>query len=389
MGDVELQRLAAEALGICSKKGDRDAHDGLLQALSSEDLAVRRAVALAMGRLARPGAGDNLATTLSFDDSKDRFLHDGILRGVERLGKPGIAALISLAESGVQKDTDQVVEAFLGLRSCPAFDALPTLLKHMHVVSGQRADLIRSALNYQLDPPVSLEPIVACVASPSRETSAVKKAILEVLGTPGTLKGAKADVLVIWLLADGNGEVRVRAITTAARMRLSKAGPILAKRLEKEDLPASEQLAVIKALRRLPTKEAVPALEKVLTSDKSSAPLRRVAVIAAGATAEGARLVGKLYLEKKLPKGLLPEVSAALAKHSSKDAESAKLLAEVKKIDPGKEHHEEAGKRVHHRVTENTEGRQKSGEGRKRGVALTRFSSSLLFLVFPLPLCSL
>jgi putative membrane-bound dehydrogenase-like protein len=297
-GDAELQRLAAKALGQCAKKADRNASNALLQELTSDDFALRRAVALAMSRLASPGAADSLATSLSFDKSKDVFLRDGILRGLEMLGKPGIDALISLADSGVQKDTDRVVEAFQGLRSREAFAALPTLLKHMHVSSAQRVELIRSALNYLLEPGVALEPIVAVVAAEKKETSAVKKALLDVLATPGTVKGAKAKKWLLSMLTDDNAEIRLSALAAAAEMRLSKAGPILAKRLGAEKVSAAETRAVLKAL---------------------------------AATAEGARLAGKLYLEKKLPESLRGEVVAALQRHADKDPDAAKLLAKVKK----------------------------------------------------------
>jgi quinoprotein glucose dehydrogenase len=360
-GDGELQRLAAEALGRCAPKADRAAHDALLEALASDDFAVRRAVALAMGRLARPGAGDNLASALSFDDSRDRFLRDGILRGIERLGKPGIDALLALADSGVQKDTDRVVEAFLGLNSRAAFNALPALLKHRHVTSSQQADLIRSAVNYQLDPPVSLDPIAACFPEPRKETSAVKKSILDVLATPGTVKGPRAGDLVIALIDDDNREVRMQALATAARMRLDKAAPVLVKRLGSDKLVMAERLAIVRAFRGVPPKVAIPTLETLLTNEKvkvgkeaflTLSAVDRVAartaakellsskdpavqlkgVVVVGATAEGARLVGKLYLENKLPRSLQPEVTAALAEHADKDAEAAKLLAEVKKL---------------------------------------------------------
>jgi putative membrane-bound dehydrogenase-like protein len=298
-GDGELQRVAAEALGLWAKKADRNAHNTLLLALATEDRSVKRAVALAMGRLAGPGAGDNLATTLSFDNSRDAELRDGILRGLELLGKSGIDALIALADSGVQKDTDRVALAFLGLRSREAFAALPTLLKHRHVSSGQRADLIRSAARYVLDPPVSLDGIVAEVARQAKETSEVKKALLEVLGMPGGAeRGAKAAGLVVSLLKDDDAEVRLLAI---------------------------------KALRVVPSREAQAPLEKLLVNEKSSAALRREAVAVLGATAEGARLAAKLYLEKKLPKSLLPEVTEVLRKHAASDKEAKKLLMEVAK----------------------------------------------------------
>jgi mono/diheme cytochrome c family protein len=57
--------------------------------------------------------------------------------------------------------------------------------------------------------------------------------------------------------------------------------------------------------------------------------LRADAVQVLGTTAEGTRYVGKLFVEKKLPRELLTEVSEALRKYAARDEGSAQLLAEV------------------------------------------------------------
>src|SRR5262249_13750802 len=190
--DADLARHAAGLLGLYAKTGDRTVQEGLLKALSEEDRAARRAVALAMGRVAGPGAADSLATALSFDDGKDAYLRDGYLRALELLGKDGVVALLSLADSGVQKDTDKVVDAFAALRTRPAFDAIPALLRSPHVSAEQAAGLVRAAARYPLRPPASLDPIVASVAALTNADAGVTQALLEVLALPDTAKGAKA-----------------------------------------------------------------------------------------------------------------------------------------------------------------------------------------------------
>src|SRR5262249_3973930 len=157
-------RLAADGLALNVARGDRDANAALLTALASEDLALRRAVALAMSHVGGPGAADNLASALSFDDTGDVFLRDGLVRALEGLGKPGIAARLALADSGVRKDLDRVVEAFTALRTRPGHEALPRLLKRPHLSDAQRAALVRCANNYLLDPPISLEPLAGALA---------------------------------------------------------------------------------------------------------------------------------------------------------------------------------------------------------------------------------
>ncbi len=78
-GEKPLRRLAADGLGLNAPRGDKTAQDYLLKALNDNDLSVRRAAALAMGRIAAPGAADALINTLAFDDSEDVYLRDGIV----------------------------------------------------------------------------------------------------------------------------------------------------------------------------------------------------------------------------------------------------------------------------------------------------------------------
>lgn len=180
-GEVPLRCRAAEALGLHAVKGDAGVHHSLLRALNDNDLSLRRAAALAMGRLAAAGAADALVNTLVFDDSGDVYLRDGLTRAIESLGKPGIERLLALAESGVEKDTACVVNCFAALRSRPAYEGLPELLKYPHLTAAQRVKLIRSCGNYLLDPPISLDPIAAYLSSPAGQAAEVKQAGAELL----------------------------------------------------------------------------------------------------------------------------------------------------------------------------------------------------------------
>jgi quinoprotein glucose dehydrogenase len=137
----DLRRLAAEGLGRLSRPGDRDAHEALIQALSDEDPAVRRAVLLAIARVNAAGAADVLVNALQFDEGKDKLLHDGILCALERLGRPAMDKLLALADSGEDADRARVVAAFLDFRSPSAAQALPMLLRNVHLTPAQRAAL--------------------------------------------------------------------------------------------------------------------------------------------------------------------------------------------------------------------------------------------------------
>jgi quinoprotein glucose dehydrogenase len=174
-GEPPLRHLTANVLGRSAAHGDKRVHEALFKVLNDNDVALRRAAALAMGRLGSPGAIDALVNTLAFDESGDLYLRDGLIRAIERLGKPGVVGLLGLAESGVKKDTDRVVEVFAALRTRAGFEALPTLLKYPHLTVLQRVKLIRSCGNYLLDPPIALDTIKAYLATPAGQAEEIKQ----------------------------------------------------------------------------------------------------------------------------------------------------------------------------------------------------------------------
>jgi quinoprotein glucose dehydrogenase len=313
-------------------------------------------VAVAMARVAGPGAGGNLAATLAADDGKDRVLHDGLVRALEMLGKPGIDALISVADSGVQKDTDHVATTFLGLRTRAAFDALPRLLKNPHLSTAQRVALVESTLNYHFAKPLSFEAIIAAVASNAKESDEVRVAVLKALVACGAATGPKTTAFVVAQLGNNNLDVRAAALKTAGALRVTAASAVLVKALAGE-LSPEERLATVEALRHAGVKEmevweavrrqlrdGSPSLKreslrtlailhpetalaeaKAFLLDKD-AKLQREAVVVSGLSAAGAKRVGHLWQEGKLPKTLRAAVVAALTAWAKKDAKCAKLL---------------------------------------------------------------
>jgi putative membrane-bound dehydrogenase-like protein len=365
-GDADLRRLAADGLGLNAKKKDDAAHLALQKALADDEPAVRRSAALAMGRLGGDGSVDALTKQLAADDGKDVVLLDGYVRAVESLGKPGIQGLIELADSGVQKDLERVVEVFTMLRTRPAAEALPTMLKNVHINDKQKAALLRSYSNYLLDPPVSVEPALEYLLAHPKEPASVQLAGLEVLSMNNALKGDKAGDWLLSLLDEKDPDVRVSVIKAVEDTKLRKAAPRLVKLLRDLERPLTEQLAAVKALRVLDDKTGVGILKEIagdttaLTEaqntlrieslrtlavlnraegvkasraalEKYDAPLVYPAVQILGDDADGARFAAKLYLDKKLPRELLPPVSDALRKHSEKNQDIATMLTEVMK----------------------------------------------------------
>ncbi|MFO0841184.1 MAG: HEAT repeat domain-containing protein [Gemmataceae bacterium] len=236
-------------LGLYASKGDRSATDALAKALTSDDRAVRRSVALALGRVGGSGAADSLASALSFDDGSDAYLSDGLARGLERLGRPGIDALLSLANSGVQKDSDRVLEVFLTFRTRPAFDALVRLLENPHLSFKQRADLVRSAGQYRLDPPASLDPLLAHVEGHDGAAD-LHGAMLHALAMPAAPLSTKGEAFAVATLSrkEAGDEPRRSAIRVLAR---TASGSRTAGRLWLDGrVPGEFRKDVVAALRK-------------------------------------------------------------------------------------------------------------------------------------------
>jgi HEAT repeat protein len=153
----DVRRLAADGLGRHSPAGYKAAHEALVHALGDQDPAARRAIVLAMGKIAAANAEDPLVNAFQFDEGKDAYLSEGIVRAIEHLGKPGMDKLLALADSGMDKDLERVVEAFLSFRTRAAREALPVLLKNVHLTDEQKADLRRSASNHDDEEPKELK----------------------------------------------------------------------------------------------------------------------------------------------------------------------------------------------------------------------------------------
>jgi quinoprotein glucose dehydrogenase len=382
--DPAVRRLAAEGLGLNSKPGDRTVHEALLQVINDDDALVRRTVALAMARIGADGAEDVLVSALQNDPGKDEYLFDGLVRAVENLGKRGIEKLQALADSGVAKDLERTVEAFQALRTRPAYEALPELLKNYHLSPEQKAALLRSFNNYLLDPPISVEPaldfLLALPKAPPRglevppkvareleSLTPVKLAGLAVLTAAGQLDSPKLEQWLLAMLDDKDNGVRLGVIKAVEETRLAKAGPRLAHDLADKLRPAAETIAIVKTLGTLREQGATPTLKAILRDaelagtadgpklrlealralttidpgaakefatvflDTSDPPLRMEAILVLGALPDGARLVAQRFLDKKLPRELLPQVADTLRKHTDKNPELAALLSEVMK----------------------------------------------------------
>ena len=178
--DAQLRRLAAECLGRNSPKLDPAVQEALLFVLADAEPASRRSVALAMARVAAPDAADCLTTALTFDIGSDPYLRDGLVRALERLGKPGLERLLALANSGEPDRLELAIASWSALRAPLAIELLPQLLSNPHLHTEQRVRLVRSLARFQKMRPNDFLSILRSLAEQAPRDPEVWIAVLDV-----------------------------------------------------------------------------------------------------------------------------------------------------------------------------------------------------------------
>ncbi|MFO0864520.1 MAG: PVC-type heme-binding CxxCH protein [Gemmataceae bacterium] len=372
---ADLRRTAAEALSLHVKK-DANAHEALVAGLGERDRLVLRQFYIALGKNNAPGAGEVLANALTNDRGKDAYLRDGILRAIEYSGKEAFDALLVVTDSGQQEDTDRVADAWLAFRTKAAADRIPTLVQNVNLSGAQKASLIRSYSNYQLDPPIDVKPVSDLLkslpaiekddpkaAEKIAEQTPVKLAAIEILASHGAANSDQPRTMLVGMLSEKDLTVRMSVIKAIDDSKTTQAATVLADRLEMAENTA-EKIAIAKTLGRLQDKKVAAKLEaafaakdldakvrlelfrslvaleakrmakpaEAILAEKDADPelVREAVIVAVQQSVEGARKVGRLFVEKQLPRTLLPEVADGLRKHAN-DAECAKLLSDAMK----------------------------------------------------------
>ncbi len=353
----DVRRAAIDAIGLHAKTNDYRVVETLMKAIGDNNPAVRRATAMALGRINSDAAPSALINGYVADHDGDAFLKDGYIRALEKLGKPGIDALLTLASSG-DKERDMAIEAFLALRTKPAADALPELLLRPDITVAQREALIRSFTNYQFDPPLSLDPLADYLSRRPNEPFEVIRAAVEVFAASGTTDATKATQLVLNLLTRPDEEVRLVAIKAIEDARLTGAAPKLIAILTDAKNPEAERTAAVRALRVLGERQAIVPIQAMLIDkhpatlkaealrtlaaldittartaaekllDQPDPTLLHEAVIVLATTKPGAKLIAERFVAKKLPRDFFPQVTEALKKFND-DPVIDKLQTEV------------------------------------------------------------
>ncbi len=359
--EPDIRRVVAELLGRNAAKSDFAVNEALAKRLEDDAAAVRRAAALALGRLGANGAADAVIHAWKADDGQDAYLTDAYIRAFERIGTRAMNALLAVATSGKPADTEMVVKAFAAMRTREAADALPELLGNVHLKAEQRAGLIRSYTNYIFETPVSLEPLAEFLAKRPKEPAAVLIAGLDVMAEANSLGGGKPAAFVVGLLAAPDEGVRMAALAAVEKNRLASAAGALKAMFVDGQKSLGERTAILKAMRAIPNADFAAAVRAVLESKTEPATVKAEAlrtlaafdppaarklaevllenpdptliaeaIATLGSSKAGAKLIGEKYLAKKLPRDLFPRVSESLRKFPD-DPVIAKLNADVMK----------------------------------------------------------
>jgi putative membrane-bound dehydrogenase-like protein len=353
----DIRRCVVEGLALYADRSDPHLVEELLKKLGDPEPSVRRAVALALGRIGGPPVAQALVNSYLADVKGDAFLKDGYIRALERLGKPGIEAILTLAASG-DRERNVAVEMYLALRSREAAELLPQLLERPDLTVPQRAALVRSFGNYLLDPPLSLRPLSEYLQRRPEEHLDVVRAAIEVFAASGEDNSQQAVQLVERLLRDPRAEVRRVGITAAEDLRLRPIVPVLIELVTDPRHSEADRLAAIRALRMINDPRAAPVLQDIVQGgypaiikvealrglklmkpneaqviaqrllEEADPQLLAEAIAVLTPTKAGARLVAERYLARKIPQDYYPQITEALQKFAD-DPALAKLRTEV------------------------------------------------------------
>jgi len=387
--NAELRRLALDGLSrnVTAEQVSADKLQKVAARLSDPSAAVRRAAGLALGQLGslfpegdsqRSVAAQLLLAALEKDDRSDVFLHDGLLRGLERTGKPGIDLLVAQALSADGKAREFAVSEFQALRIRPAATGLDEVLRRGEKLQpAQWTRLLTTYRDIQLDPPVDMQGVVGwLVAHPQAEVE-VQLGALESLAKVGARHPEQTLPTVLRLLEHENPATRVATIRVIGDNQLRAAAQPLAAALRDNRRGADERRAIIETLGKLrqrsgfatidPNQKGVelvlddlaavaadpaaglvrsdalallaqidfakaqPLAEALLDSEDVTAAGSALNIL--GADAKRAAAIADRFLAGKVNRALLPQVAAVLARHAAADKSGkfAALSAEVLK----------------------------------------------------------
>jgi len=389
--DADIRRSAATAMDHnCDNRIAQRLAELLLNDMGNrspdDSPAALRAKALALGSIAsretvsravRDSASVILLGLLQ-TMNQDVYLHDGILRGIERLKDAGMEKLLGLLDSDDPRQQELGISAFESLRTRPAAKALDRLLPSKAFASlnpPQKSRLVSAYRHILVEPPIDSSAVVEYLEQHPSSDVGVKVAALETIGLVGGVESNRTTELAVRLLAEGDPDVRKRVIDSIGNARLTLAARPLVDALADNGRDIEERRAIINTLSKLrsivlpftgvPTSKGVENVVNELrdvAADPDAGALRADALtllanvdfelakpvayahledadplVSAGAVnvlgsrSEEAKAVARRFTAGSLPKSLLPNVAEGLRRHVAADSsgEIAELIKAV------------------------------------------------------------
>lgn len=343
---ADVRRLAAQALSWEPTERRPGLVPTFVAHLNERDGHVLRELALAIGRHGWSvpfDAAPTLTAWLLAHPDEDVVTRDAFIRGLERLGDPGVEEIARLIRSGQADERAKAVAIYSAFRTAPAAKRLPDLVKTAGLTSDERLALVKMFKDIPLNIPTPTEGLADFVAEHPEFDPAIKRATLEVC----LLAGNPAGSLVLKLLDDRDDSVRLPATESAGRAHPAGAAEKLIHRLSESDRSTPERSAIVRALasfgaaghsaieaaykrfgddpafrsvalRALADGDRVRAEPLALEAVQSDrGPLRAVALQILSETPQGALALGRVFLERKLDRADLPLVVAALRRYDT------------------------------------------------------------------------
>ncbi|MCA9200777.1 MAG: HEAT repeat domain-containing protein, partial [Planctomycetales bacterium] len=383
----DVRRLAAEALNRHGVLDQKTVDVLLNSARSDAHPAVRRATALAAGRMAERSIPDvaqgelirtvatHLLTTLASTDRQDVYLFDGILRAIEYCGAAGMEPLVAAIQSGDQQQIDFSIGLFEALRTRPAADALDRILSD-HADALTTAQLQRILETYRhilLHPTVDSSGILAWLQQHPDAADSLQVTALQTLGMLGggqatgvadlalrLLQSDDGDIQLdtihaigelrimaavrplVDVIADGNrrDEVRSAAVQSLGMLR-AEAWPFLDRQDQGVELVVDDLVRLCKAttgslqadilslVSQVKIESAVPLAQQLLQSDDAQTVAAAIDVL--GTRRDQAIQVAQRYLAGEMDSQQLARVASGLQRHVPNDAngEISNLIARL------------------------------------------------------------
>ncbi|HZK80619.1 MAG TPA: PVC-type heme-binding CxxCH protein, partial [Humisphaera sp.] len=202
-----IQKIAIEAISANAPHGNATSAllTSVVARIKTGHPAVRRAAALAAATLAKRGTADDLASVaealldnLKADTGADRFLHDGFIRAIERLGQPGFDRLVASAKSD---GPDAVaIPALEACRSRETADAITKVLELPGINDAQAERLLVAYRYIQVEPAIDPAPISKWLDAHPTAPAPTQVAAIESLALIGAMDGSRVMPVIERLL---------------------------------------------------------------------------------------------------------------------------------------------------------------------------------------------